>query len=58
MNNSAPCKGCTERCAEPNCHTTCQRYIDWKSKDHKMKVDKTHDDRVFWSGTNRKWYNT
>lgn len=21
-----PCYGCTERCAEPNCHTTCERY--------------------------------
>lgn len=21
------CKGCQDRCAEPNCHMTCERYL-------------------------------
>ena len=24
----APCMNCPDRCPEPNCHITCQRYID------------------------------
>lgn len=24
-----PCKGCTERTAEPNCHGTCKKYLSW-----------------------------
>lgn len=27
----APCKGCRERCAEPNCHTTCPRYLAFRA---------------------------
>lgn len=27
----APCKGCTDRCAEPNCHTTCPRYLAFRA---------------------------
>lgn len=26
----APCKGCKERVAEPNCHTTCERYLTFR----------------------------
>ena len=33
----APCKGCTERIAVPNCHTTCKRYLDWKAEYDKQK---------------------
>lgn len=33
----APCKGCTERTAVPNCHMTCQRYLTWKSEYDKQK---------------------
>lgn len=22
------CRGCADRCAEPNCHITCERYIE------------------------------
>lgn len=34
---NAPCKGCTERTAVPNCHTTCKRYLDWKAGETKVK---------------------
>lgn len=27
----APCKGCTDRCAEPNCHTDCSRYLAFRA---------------------------
>ena len=31
----APCKGCTPetgRSADPNCHTTCERYIEYQKE--------------------------
>lgn len=28
-----PCKNCVDRCAIPNCHMTCKRYIDWKTEE-------------------------
>lgn len=44
MNDKSPCKGCTERCAEPNCHTNCEKYrkfIEAKdaSRQAKRKTD-------------------
>lgn len=27
----SPCKDCTDRTIEPNCHMTCKRYGDWNS---------------------------
>lgn len=27
-----PCKGCEDRCIEPNCHTTCQKYLDFLNR--------------------------
>lgn len=25
-----PCKGCKDRTVEPNCHTDCPRYLEWR----------------------------
>jgi len=36
---TAPCKGCTERCAIPNCHTTCEKYKTWRDNDTKAKKE-------------------
>lgn len=36
---TAPCKGCTERCAIPNCHTTCEKYLKWRANDTKAKEE-------------------
>lgn len=34
----APCKDCKERTVEPNCHMTCQRYLE-SVKEHKKRVE-------------------
>ena len=28
----APCKGCSDRCADPNCHMTCDRYLAFRNE--------------------------
>lgn len=33
----APCKGCTDRVIEPNCHSTCKKYLDYVEQDKKLK---------------------
>ena len=32
-----PCKGCTDRVVEPNCHTTCERYKEYTDEQHRQK---------------------
>lgn len=27
----APCKGCQARTVEPNCHTACSQYLEYRS---------------------------
>ena len=29
---NSPCKDCKDRCVEPNCHTTCSGYLEFKAK--------------------------
>ena len=35
----APCKGCLDRVAEPNCHETCEDYLlfKWLKEEQKAK---------------------
>lgn len=43
MNNLiSPCKGCCERDvgASGNCHTRCQRYLDWSVQYDKAREEK------------------
>ena len=28
----APCKNCPDRCPEPNCHFTCEKYIAFSDR--------------------------
>lgn len=42
MNDSCPCKGCKDRCADPNCHAACRRYIGWKQDETKRKTEERH----------------
>lgn len=37
----APCKGCPDRVAEPNCHITCERYLTYVRLNKEMK-DEIH----------------
>lgn len=41
-----PCKGCTDRRADPNCHIDCERYLAylegyraWKDKVYEGRMD-------------------
>lgn len=27
----APCKNCPDRCVEPNCHMTCEKYLEFQA---------------------------
>lgn len=54
--NLSPCKGCKDRCVEPNCHNTCRKYIDWKAEYEKLKDRKSKEARIYWSGLNKNWY--
>jgi len=27
-----PCKNCPDRCADPNCHDSCEKYKIWKQE--------------------------
>lgn len=26
-----PCRGCPDRVPDPNCHTTCERYLEYRA---------------------------
>ena len=31
---NAPCKNCPDRTIEPNCHTTCKTYKEWRKQEN------------------------
>ena len=37
----APCKGCTERVADPNCHITCEKYLTFRRLKDEQKKELT-----------------
>lgn len=37
------CKGCTDRCAEPSCHETCEKYLAEKKKEEEIRTKKRSD---------------
>lgn len=42
-----PCKGCNDRVADPNCHGTCQRYVDWakaNAEERQKRLDQNMTD--------------
>ena len=28
-----PCQNCKDRCPNPNCHMTCEKYLTWKKEE-------------------------
>lgn len=42
----APCKGCTDRTIEPNCHMTCERYLSFRGDLDKKKQQKRRKDDI------------
>ena len=53
-----PCKGCTERVADPNCHGTCERYMKWQANELERN-ERTRIERSKYaiSETKRRWIN-
>lgn len=51
---NAPCKGCTERTADPykniNCHSYCKRYLEWLQEVEKESQNKSKDREIFGYG--------
>jgi hypothetical protein len=55
----SPCKGCTfetGRCIEPNCHDTCERFIEykrahesWKAPIKERKSAENFADQIFYT---------
>lgn len=36
---TAPCKGCEERSADPNCHIYCEKYVAYKKARDQEKAE-------------------
>jgi hypothetical protein len=51
MADNKCCLGCTERTAEPNCHTTCEKYKSYLADYHEW-----HDKVYKNSEVDRKYY--
>ena len=44
MRNNGPCRSdCPDRCAEPNCHMTCEPYLEFiaSEKERRTKIIKS-----------------
>lgn len=39
LKDECPCNGCEppERCADPNCHDTCEKFIEFDKKREEVK---------------------
>ena len=48
------CKNCTDRTVQPNCHMTCQKYLDQSAKQREVNKKLFYDGwRDFWSEVHR-----
>lgn len=36
----APCKGCADRCIEPNCHMTCALYLEYSKVNEALRAER------------------
>lgn len=36
----APCLGCKDRVADPNCHTTCEKYIKFDTANKALRAER------------------
>ena len=42
-----PCtRDCADRCAEPNCHMTCEAYLNWAESIRIKREAATEDSRI------------
>lgn len=42
---NSPCKDCKDRTVEPNCHTTCEKYLEAKAL-HDEKKQRIYDAKM------------
>lgn len=52
MDRISPCKGCEDRVPYPNCHMTCERFIEWNKRhleEKEAKSKKELEERIFTS---------
>lgn len=54
IGKTTPCKDCTERTIEPNCHSTCERYLDMVERNRVLKEKK--EKALVLSGAKNKVY--
>lgn len=45
--NEAPCKGCKDRVPEPNCHITCEKYIEFDKKMKQQRYEKLERKKTY-----------
>lgn len=46
---NGPCYGCPDRCPEPNCHMTCDKYLAYqmaKGREHEKMMRAKHEDSI------------
>lgn len=53
--SNCPCFGCTDRVADPNCHSTCERHLAWKKKQQaKNEAERQERERNFTMSEDKK----
>ena len=40
------CAGCKDRCSDPNCHSTCERYLKAKEENESARKDNYNKSQV------------
>ena len=40
------CKGCQSRTVEPNCHMTCEIYMEYV-REHRLEMEEAQKDSIF-----------
>ena len=54
MANNAPCKGCKDRTVEPNCHMTCDKYLEFVAGKHKEQNVRKQVETAYFLDASRK----
>lgn len=47
MKKQAPCLGCNDRVAVPNCHSTCEKYIKYDTENKEIKAINGENYRIY-----------
>ena len=44
-----PCKGCPDRTADPNCHTSCESYLAYREERDRLNAEKYAECGSVWA---------